>query len=93
VAERVVRWSMSATRAEIVRALPPELSLASPDGRLRGAHGGGQWELELLRGSPLRVGGLVLEVTELVIRLRGLTQAEQEAFIARLEQYTRRGGG
>jgi len=85
---------MTATRAEILRTLPPELALAaSQDGRLRGAHGGGEWELELLRTSPMRVGGLVLEVTELVIRLRGLTQAEQENFIARLEQYTRRGGG
>jgi hypothetical protein len=94
VAEHVVRWSMTATHAEILRTLPPELASAGArEGRLAGEQGNGRWELELVPAAPLCVGGLELEVTELVIRLRGFSEAEHRAFISRLEQYTRRGGG
>ena len=86
---------MSATRAEIVRVLPPELAAGSriDDRVLRGSSPHGTWELELVAAAPLRMGLLELEVTELVIRLRGYPDEERLRFLARLEQYTRRGGG
>jgi hypothetical protein len=85
---------MTATRAEIVRVLPPELAAGLVDGRVtRGSSPHGAWELELIAAPPLRVGPLQLEVTELVIRLRGYSPEQRARFLARLEQYTRRGGG
>ena len=90
-----MRWAMTATRAEIVRVLPPELAAGSriDDRVLRGASAHGTWELELVAAAPLRAGLLELEVTELVIRLHGYSEEARRRFIARLEQYTRRGGG
>lgn len=86
---------MTATRAELVRALPPELAagVRVDDRTMRGSSSHGSWELELIRAEPLRLGLLQLEVTELVIRLYGYPEEEQRRFLARLEQYTRRGGG
>ena len=86
---------MTATHAEILRVLPPEIAEpARIDARLlRGASAHGSWELELIPAAPLRAGLLELEVTELVIRLRGYSEEERQRFLARLEQYTRRGGG
>lgn len=89
-----MRWTMTATHAEIVRVLPPELAAGLVDGRFtRGSSPHGAWELELVPGAPLRIGPLELEVTELVIRLRGYSDEQRARFLARLEQYTRRGGG
>ena len=86
---------MSATHAEILRTLPPELLEASQleGGCVRGAAGDLAWELELVPMAPLRIGMLHLAVTELVIRLHGYSDDERTRFIVRLEQYTRRGGG
>ena len=90
-----MRWAMTATRAEVARALPPELAAGSRIGDrvMRGSSPHGSWELELLPAAPLRIGLLELEVTELVIRLHGYSEPERLHFLARLEQYTRRGGG
>lgn len=86
---------MTATRAEIVRVLPPELAPGSTTAErvIRGTSVHGTWELELIPAAPLRIGPLELEVTELVIRLQGYPEEERLRFLARLEQYTRRGGG
>ncbi len=86
---------MTATHAEVLRALPPELAAAPivGDGCVRGAHAHRRWQLELLPAPALRLGALELEVTELVIRLQGYTDAECASFLARLEQCCRRGGG
>lgn len=90
-----MRWTMTATRAEIVRVLPPELAAGSriDDGGIRGSSLHGSWELRFVAAAPLRIGLLELEVTELVIRLEGYSAQDRLRFLARLEQYTRRGGG
>ena len=85
---------MTATRVEVLRCLPPELGGTASDGHfVRGKLEHRRWELELLEAPRLRIGPLDLEVTELVIRLWGYTEQERAHFVARLEQYTRRGGG
>jgi hypothetical protein len=84
---------MTATHAEVLRALPPELIPGAHGCYVRGESGACRWELELVAGKPLRVAALELEVTHLVIRLWGFDDAQRERFIARLETYTRRGGG
>ena len=86
---------MTATRAEVLRALPPELAQSGAiDGpRMSGSFEARSWELHLSPGERLRIGLLDLEVTELVIRLRGYSDAEQLEFLERLAQFTRRGGG
>ena len=86
---------MTATHAEILRALPPELST---DGVVEGAYVRGaceerRWELELAPAPRLRIGLLDLAVTELVIRLWGYSDEERARFLERLEQFCRRGGG
>ena len=78
---------MTATHAEVLRSLPPEL------GALRGGEEGRAWELELGPEGTQRIGTLSLPMTELVIRLRGYSPEEGAAFIERLERYCRRGGG
>jgi hypothetical protein len=95
VADHVVRWTMTATHAEVLRVLPPELvEGAAIDGRcLRGAIESRRWELELVQAPALRIGLLHLEVTELVIRLWDHSDDERARFLERLEQCTRRGGG
>jgi hypothetical protein len=95
VAEHVVRWTMTATHAEVLRVLPPELlEDATVDGRyVRGAFDSRRWELVLLQAPALRIGLLHLEVTELVIRLWDHSDGECARFLERLEQCTRRGGG
>jgi hypothetical protein len=95
VADHVVRWTMTATHAEVLRVLPPELlAAAAVEGRyVRGGPESRRWELELLRAPALRIGLLHLEVTELVIRLWDHSEDERARFLQRLEQCTRRGGG
>ncbi len=86
---------MTATPAEVLRTLPPELGAGRiAEGRIvRGASGTRRWELELVPAPRLRLGMLDLEVTELVIRLRGHSDEERARFLARLEECCRRGGG
>ncbi len=86
---------MTATHAEVLRALPPEiLETSEIDGMtVRGAQGHRRWELALSRGESLRIALLDLPVTELEIRLLGYSEEERARFLERLEQFTRRGGG
>ena len=86
---------MTATHAEVLRALPPELAQSGvvEGSRVSGSHESRAWELHLSPGERLRIGLLDLEVTELVIRLRGYSDDEQVEFLERLAQFTRRGGG
>jgi hypothetical protein len=86
---------MTATRAEVLRTLPPELVQSSliEGSRVSGSREARAWELHLMPGERLRIGLLDLEVTELVIRLRGYSDDEQLEFLERLAQFTRRGGG
>jgi hypothetical protein len=86
---------MTATHAEVLRSLPPELDAARAfDGsRIRGEQGALRWELELSPEGTRRIGTLSLPLTELTIRLQGHTPEEGAHFIERLEQCCRRGGG
>lgn len=86
---------MTATHAEVLRALPPELAQTGviEGARVSGSLESRTWELHLSPGERLRIGLLDLEVTELVIRLRGYSDDEQVEFLERLAQFTRRGGG
>lgn len=86
---------MTATHAEVLRALPPELAESGviEGTRVTGSSESRTWELHLSPGERLRIGLLNLEVTELVIRLRGYSDDEQLRFLERLAQFTRRGGG
>ena len=86
---------MTATHAEVLRSLPPEITDTGViDGAgLRGSCGRHRWELQLAPAPRLRVGSLDLAATELVIRLWGYSEAERARFIERLEQFMRRGGG
>lgn len=83
---------MTASAAEVLRCLPPELGAA--DGmRLSGSDGPRRWSLELEPQPARRVGAIELPVTQLTIRLSGYGEDERARFMARLEACTRRGGG
>ena len=86
---------MTATHAEILRSLPPELDAARrrEGNRIRGADGPREWELELAPEGTRRIATLSLPLTELTIRLRGFSLEESAMFLERLEQCCRRGGG
>ena len=86
---------MTATHAEVLRSLPPELDAARglEGDRVRGRDGSREWELQLSPEGKHRVGTLSLPMTEVVIRLRGYTGEECARFLERLEQCCRRGGG
>lgn len=95
VAEHVVRWTMTATQAEVLRVLPPELAAGAiiEGSCVRGSVEHRRWELELSQGPRLQIGLLDLAVTEVVIRLWDYSDEERSRFIERLEQCSRRGGG
>ena len=86
---------MTATHAEVMRSLPPELEAArATDGAfIRGSDGAKRWELELAPERRRQLGGLELPVTDLVIRLTGYSSTERDRFLERLEQCCRRAGG
>lgn len=84
---------MTATPAEVLRSLPPELSAAPDGGVLEGVDGPRRWRLEIAAAAPKRLGAMELPVTELLIRLSGYTEEQRARFMARLEACTRRGGG
>ena len=84
---------MSATAAEVLRSLPPELGAGEGMSQLSGSEGTRRWSVELTPRPARRVGAIDLPVTELSIRLSGYTEDERSRFMERLEACTRRGGG
>lgn len=86
---------MTATHAEIVRALPPELAAEAviAEGHIRGPDGARRWEIALAPEGSRRLGAITLTVTEVAVRLWGYPEAERARFIARFELCARRGGG
>ena len=90
-----VRWTMTATHAEIVRSLPPELAASAErhGDSIRGRDGDRRWALDLEPEAYRRLGLLELPVTEVTVRLAGYSEDERARFLERLEQCYRRAGG
>jgi hypothetical protein len=90
-----VRWTMTATHAELLRSLPSELAASAErhGGSIRGRDGDRHWALELQPEARRRIGLLDLPVTEVTIRLAGYSDEERVRFLERLEQCYRRAGG
>jgi hypothetical protein len=87
---------MGCTRADLLRWLPEATGHAPA--RLEGdaivlAVAGGEVRIVARERAPRRIAGLALPVLAVSFRFEGLDAAAREAFLARFDLYTRRGGG
>ena len=82
--EELLRWLPAATGHAPARVEGEELVLAVAGGEVR---------LQAEPRPPRRLGFMELPVLALTLRFEGLDAAAREAFLARFDLYTRRGGG
>ena len=92
----VLEREMGCTRAEFERWLPGATDHAPArleDGELALSVQGGQVCISLCEKAPRRIALLSLPVLAVRFRFIGLSEAARDAFLARFDDYTRRGGG
>ena len=92
----VLDREMACTRAEFMRWLPGATGGAPV--RLEGDElalpvGAGEVRIRLREEPPRRIALLALPVLAVRFRFRGLDGPAREAFLARFDAWTRRGGG
>ncbi len=88
---------MGCTRDELARWLPGAVGGAplrqdGPDAWVTEV-AGGTVRIAVRELPPRRIALLALPVLAVQVRFAGLGEAEREAFLARFDLYTRRGGG
>jgi len=92
----VLEREMGCTPAEFMRWLP-EATAHAPWVRegdeLALSVGGGQVRIALRELPPRRLAGFALPVLWVRFRFPGLPEAARQAFLARFDRYTLRGGG
>lgn len=87
---------MAITREEFARSLAVMMgaqALRREGDRWSGGDAERGWEFRLAALAPRRIALLELPVTRVDLRLRGYSEDEAKAFVARFELYFRRGGG
>jgi hypothetical protein len=95
-ASEVLEREMGCTRAELLRWLPAATGHAPA--RLEGGErvlsvGPGEVRLAVEEAPPRRIASVSLPVLRVRFRFVGLDPAARDAFLARFDLYTRRGGG
>lgn len=92
----VLDREMGCTREELLRWLPGA-SGGAPARRDGGdvvlSVAGGEVRIGAEERPPRRIAGLSLPVLRVRFRFEGMDAAAREAFLARFDLYTRRGGG
>ena len=93
----VLEREMGCTRHELARWLPgatggAPLRADGPDAWVA-AVAGGEVRIAVRELPPRRIALLALPVLAVELRFGGLGEAAREAFLARFDLYTRRGGG
>ncbi|HJW73870.1 MAG TPA: hypothetical protein VJ486_13685 [Geothrix sp.] len=66
---------------------------AEEDGTFRGRDGPRSWSLRLVPLEPIRLGSMSLPRHRLELHLKGYSEVEVEAFLARFQRGFLRGGG
>jgi hypothetical protein len=92
----VLEREMGCTREELLRWLPGATGHAparEEQGELVLSVGGGEVRIAAVERPPRRIAGIVLPVLAVRFRFVGLDAAAREAFLARWDLHTHRGGG
>jgi len=93
----VLEREMGCTRREFLRWLPGAAdharAVVEPDGLTLAVAGGGRLRIDLQERPPRRIARLSLPVLAVRFAFDGVAPADREAFLARFDAYTRRGGG
>lgn len=89
-------FEVTATRAELLRILPAAVDhdafVDQGDGFVH-QRDGRSWRIGLTPLPELQIGSMHLERHRVDISFAGYSEAETDAFMARLELHFRRGGG
>jgi hypothetical protein len=92
----VLEREMGCSRHEFLRWLPgaaDHARAALEPGGLTLAVAGGHLRIDLQERPPRRIARLSLPVLAVRFTFDGVAPADREAFLARFDAYTRRGGG
>jgi hypothetical protein len=95
-AAEVLEREMGCTREELLRWLPAATAHAPAridGGELVLSVGPGEVRVAAEEAPPRRLAGVSLPVLRVRFRFVGLDPAARDAFLARFDLYTRRGGG
>lgn len=94
--DRHLAFTMSISREEFLRLLPGAVGsvmAAREDGTFRGTDGPRSWSLRLVPLGHLSLGSMKLARHRIELQLKGYSEVEAEAFLARFQRGFQRGGG